>query len=73
MKVNITSSPHITSSSSTQKIMLDVIIALMFPLIGGVYVFGVRALLVTIISIIGAVLAEYVLSLIHISEPTRPY
>lgn len=60
MKVNITSSPHITSSSSTQKIMLDVIIALMFPLIGGVYVFGVRALLVTIISIIGAVLAEYV-------------
>lgn len=60
MKMNITSSPHITSSASTQKIMLDVIIALMFPLIGGVYVFGVRALLVTLISVIGAAVAEYI-------------
>lgn len=60
MKMNISSSPHITSASTTRKIMLDVIIALMFPLIGGICVFGVRALLVTIVSVAGAVASEYI-------------
>lgn len=59
MKMNISSSPHITSSATTRRVMLDVIIALMFPLIGGVCAFGARALLVALVSVAAAVVAEF--------------
>lgn len=58
-------SPHIRSSETTTKIMLKVIIALMPAFIWGVYVFGVRALAVAVLSVASAVgfeaLSQYIL------------
>jgi len=47
-KLMISISPHIKSSLTTRKIMLDVIIALIPAVIASVYFFGMRALIVTL-------------------------
>lgn len=52
-------SPHIKSSTSTQRVMLDVIIALIPALIMSGYIFGMRAIIITLISIAICVAAEY--------------
>ena len=49
-KMNLSVSPHIRSSRTTQNIMLDVLIALVPALIASVVLYGVRALLLTVIS-----------------------
>ena len=58
-------SPHIRSNETTAKIMLKVIIALIPAFAWGVYVYGLRALLIGVISIASAVgfeaLSEYIL------------
>ncbi len=54
----VSSSPHIRSKESTQRIMLDVIIALMPALFASVYYFGIKVLLVIVTSIIFAVATE---------------
>lgn len=56
----ISISPHIKSKSSTTKIMLDVIIALIPALIASVIIFGLRSLLITAVCVIFAVLSEFV-------------
>lgn len=56
----VSSSPHLRSTDSTQRIMLDVVIALIPALIASVYFFGMRSLLVVIVSVIAAVGSEYV-------------
>ncbi len=58
--MTVTPSPHIRTNDTTRTIMIDVCIALLPALIWGIYVFGLRALTVTLISIISAVLAEVV-------------
>lgn len=60
MNLLSTSSPHVRSDESTRVIMLDVIIALMPALIWAVYLFGINALLLTLVSILSAVIAEAV-------------
>ena len=57
----VASSPQIHHPDSTARIMIDVIIALVPAGIWGVYVFGMRALTVVAVSIVAAVLAEYLL------------
>ena len=52
-------SPHIKSTRDTQKVMLDVIIALMPALIASVVFFGLRSLLLTVISAAVCVLCEF--------------
>ncbi len=52
-------SPHIRSERSTQRIMLDVIIALCPALIASVVIFGFRALLLTCVSVAACVLLEF--------------
>lgn len=52
-------SPHIYSSVTTQKIMLDVIIALCPALIASVIIFGWRALLVTAVCVAVCVFCEW--------------
>lgn len=52
-------SPHIRSGRTTQKIMMDVIIALMPALVASVVLFGFRALLVTALSAAFCVAFEY--------------
>lgn len=58
--LTVTPSPHIRTHTTTRAIMLDVCIALMPALIWGVYIYGWRALTVTLVSVIFAVLAEFV-------------
>jgi electron transport complex protein RnfD len=51
--------PHIRSSDSTRKIMLDVIIALVPAMIGSIYFFGINALILILVSVASAVISEF--------------
>ena len=53
MKLTVTSSPHIRGKESTGSIMRDVLIALIPALCMGVYFFGPRALVLTLVSVAG--------------------
>ena len=64
MKLTVTSSPHIRGDFRTSRLMLDVVLALIPALIVGTVVLGFRALLVTLISMAAAVVAEYLYSLV---------
>ena len=50
--------PFVSSGMTTGKIMLDVIIAFLPALVWSVYIFGVRALVITLISVVSCVLLE---------------
>ena len=63
MKLTVTSSPHIRGDFRTSRLMLDVVLALIPALIVGTVVLGFRALLVTLISMAAAVVAEFLYSL----------
>ena len=64
MKLTVASSPHIRGNFRTNRIMLDVVIALLPAFAVGVYRFGSRVLLVAAISIAAAVAAEYLYSVV---------
>ena len=55
----ISSSPHAHSPVTTQTIMRDVLIALVPALLGSIYFFGFRALLVTLVSAAACVFFEW--------------
>ena len=57
-ELTISSSPHVHSPVTTRTIMRDVLIALVPALIGSVYFFGFRALTVTLVSALAALLFE---------------
>ncbi len=61
----VRTSPHIHGPLSTNKAMLWVIIALLPSTLWGCFVFGWYALLVVVVSIGSALLAEYLLGLIY--------
>ena len=54
----VSSSPHIRSEETVQRIMLDVIIALLPAAAASVYFFGMGALTIMLTSILAAVAAE---------------
>ena len=56
----VSASPHVKSSSTVTRIMLDVIIACIPALIASVVLFGYRALAVTAVSVGTCVLSEYI-------------
>lgn len=58
-ELTISGSPHVHSKVTTQTVMRDVLIALTPALVGSVYFFGFRALLVTLISVAGCVFFEW--------------
>jgi len=57
-RLTVSSSPHIRSTETTQKIMRDVTIALLPAAAFGVYNFGLRALTILVLSIVSAMAAE---------------
>ncbi len=59
MKYVISSTPHIRSNDSIENIMRDVCIALIPACLAGIYFFGLRALLVILISCASCMLFEY--------------
>ena len=59
-KLIVSSSPHLRSGASTQRIMLDVIIALCPALIASFVFFGPRALILVAVTVLSCVLSEYI-------------
>ena len=64
MNLTVASSPHIRGNFRTNRIMLDVVLALLPALAVGVYMMGARALIVTGICIAAAVGSELLYSLV---------
>ncbi|WMJ23306.1 RnfABCDGE type electron transport complex subunit D [Paludicola sp. MB14-C6] len=58
-KLVVSPSPHILSKNSTSNIMFDVIIALFPALIAGIFFFGPRALIITLVCVASCVGFEY--------------
>ena len=58
-ELTISSSPHVHSKVTTQTIMRDVLIALVPALIGSIYFFGFRALMVTLVSVTACLFFEW--------------
>ena len=73
MMKSVTVSPHVHSSLSTDKAMLYVIIALLPSALWGVFAFGLRALIVLLVSIVSAVLTEYLLGKVSKENTIRDY
>ena len=69
-KLHVSFSPHIKSSNSTMRIMLDVIIALVPAIIAAVILFGIPALLVIATCVISAVACELLFNIIVKKEQT---
>lgn len=58
-RLKTSASPHLLRKHSSQWIMLQVIIALLFPQAAAIYFFGWRSLLMTVVGVTTAVAAEY--------------
>ena len=59
LKLIASSSPHIRSSEDTRSIMLDVIIAMIPALAMSIYVFGIQALVLTLVSVASCLFWEW--------------
>lgn len=56
--LKVSSNPHIRDNSSTTGIMLDVILALMPATVFGVYNFGIKALIIILVTVAACVVTE---------------
>ena len=59
LKLIATSNPHIRTSETTRSIMLDVIIAMLPALVWGIINFGLKALTLTVVSVVGCMFWEW--------------
>ena len=60
----VSSSPHVRAQDTTQRIMLDVLIALLPTTIAGILIYGIGAMLVVLSCVCSALVAEYLFNLI---------
>ena len=60
-RLKVSSSPHVRSKDTTDKIMLYVVLALLPTSLFGVYNFGIRALLLIIVTILSCMASVWVL------------
>ena len=58
--LNVSSSPHVRSRLTTGKVMYDVVLALMPATVFGVWRYGLHAFLIIAVSILSAVMTEFV-------------
>ncbi len=58
-KLTVSASPHVKSAETTTGIMLDVCIALLPAGIASIFIFGIKALFVILVSVASCVLAEF--------------
>ena len=58
--LTVSPSPHIHTRRSTDEIMFLVSLALLFPLAGGVYFFGIYTLFVALVSVVTCILTEFI-------------
>ena len=66
----VSSSPHMRAPDTTRSVMLDVLIALSPLILWGCYIFGMRALTVTLISVASCVLFELLFTLLTKKDVT---
>ena len=59
MSLQVSASPHIRDNSSTQRIMLDVVLALLPTIAVSIFVFGTQSLLIILLTVVSAVFFEY--------------
>jgi electron transport complex protein RnfD len=59
--LTISTSPHIKDRDSVQKIMWTAVISLLPAVFAGVYVFGIKALLVVLISVVSSIATESII------------
>ncbi len=59
-EIYLSSSPHFTSGTTTETLMFTVLVALLPECVYGVMLYGIRALLVLLVSVASAVVAEAV-------------
>jgi len=64
MKLTVASSPHIRGNFRTNRIMLDVVLALLPALAVGTWALGIRGLLVALVCVVSAVGAEWLYSVV---------
>ncbi len=69
-KLHISSSPHIHTPITVQRIMLDVVLALLPAAIAGIYYFGLQALVLIAVCVCSCVLSEFLFNLIARREQT---
>ena len=62
LKLIASSSPHIRSNEDTRSIMLDVIIALLPAMGWSIYCFGIKALVLTLVSVVSCVFFEWAIT-----------
>lgn len=60
-RIIISASPHVHSSMTAQRVMYDVLIALIPAFLVSLYVFGIQALIMTSVAVISCILFEYVI------------
>ncbi len=70
MSLIVSSSPHIHDKESVPKIMLHVILALFPATVASIYFFGIRAVWVILVSVVTAVLTEYLFLLLRKKDTT---
>ena len=59
MKLTVASSPHIRGDFKSSRIMLDVMLALVPAMLVGIWMHGIRSLIVTLVSIVSCVALEW--------------
>ena len=69
-RLNVTAAPHIQDNSSTRKLMLNVIIALLPCVVASTIIFGARTLLVVGVTVAASVLFEYLYC--HLMKKPNP-
>ncbi len=70
MKLTVASSPHIRGNFRTNRIMLDVVLSLLPALSVGIFMLGIRALVVTLICVAAAIAAEWFYSFVTKTRST---
>lgn len=64
INLTIACSPHVHAPDNTRSIMLDVVIALLPAMIGAVYFFGLRSLMVMAVSVAACMIFEFIYRLL---------
>ena len=71
---HVSSSPHVRSKDTTSKIMLYVIIALLPTSLFGIYNFGIRALILILVTIASCVASEWIFNkIVHKKNSDRRF
>ena len=67
--LNVSPSPHVHGKESTQKLMFNVVIALIPAFFTSVFYFGIGAIIVTVTSLVSCLIFEYIIQKYILKKP----